>query len=165
MDESALGFRMDRMLQRQLLIQMRMVYPHPLFRVYDQDTTTSQKLLGTLLYLGEHGLCDCKIDPGFGTLKSPPTITAKGLDFLEEDGGLSAILGVVTVKLHADTVRDLLAQKVDASNLPAEEKSAIKRQLASLSEAALKAATTDLVHVGLHHLPNMIPWLQKFVGL
>ena len=43
-------------------------------------------------------------------------ITAKGIDFLEDDGGLSAILGVVTVKLHADTLREMLAKKIDASS-------------------------------------------------
>lgn len=52
-----------------------------------------------------------------------------------------------------------------ASDAPPEEKSALKRHLAGLSEAVLKAATTDLVRLGLAHLPDAIPWLQKLFGL
>jgi hypothetical protein len=76
------------------------------------------------------------------------------LDFLADDGGLSAILGVVTVRLDATTIRDLIAAKVDAAAIPIEEKSVLKRNLAALSETALKGATTDLVKAGLDHLPD-----------
>ncbi len=68
------------------------------------------------------------------------SITAAGLDFLADDGGLSAILGVVTVKVHADTIRDLIAAKIDTADLPVEKKSALKKQLAALPETALRAA-------------------------
>ena len=91
--------------------------------------------------------------------------TPAGLDFLSEDGGLSAILGVVTVKLHADTIRDMIAAKIEAAPIPANEKSALKRHLAALSETGLKAATTDLVKIGLEHLPDAIHWLQTLGAL
>lgn len=42
-----------------------------------------------------------------GLAFSESTITAASLDFLEDDGGLSAILGIITVKLHADTIKGL----------------------------------------------------------
>ena len=85
--------------------------------------------------------------------------------FLRRDGGLSAILGVVTVKLHADTVRDLIAAKIHVAPIPAEEKSTLKTRLAGLSEAGLRAAASDLVKQGLDHLPDAIHWLRASVGL
>jgi hypothetical protein len=91
-------------------------------------------------------------------------ITARGLDFLADDGGLSAIFGVVTVKLHADTIRDLIATKIEALPVPAAEKSALRKHLAELSEVALRAATTDLVKAGLDYLPNAVHWLQNLGG-
>ncbi len=39
-------------------------------------------------------------------------ITAKSIDLLEDDGGVSAILGVVTAKLHEDTIRNLVLAEV-----------------------------------------------------
>lgn len=42
-------------------------------------------------------------------------ITHKGIDFLEQNGSFSEILDVVTVKLHTDTIRDLIDAKIDAS--------------------------------------------------
>jgi hypothetical protein len=72
---------------------------------------------------------------------------------------------LVTVRLHADTIRDLIAAKIDAAAIPVEEKSKLKKALASLSETALKSATTDLVRTGLDHLPNAAHWLSKLLGL
>lgn len=42
-------------------------------------------------------------------------LTAKGLDFIADDGGLGAILGDVTVRLHGDALRDLLISRVQSS--------------------------------------------------
>src|SRR5882672_5223716 len=53
------------------------------------------------------------------------TITVKGLDFLQDDGGLGAILNVVTVRFEAETLRALIEAKVDASDEPPEQKSAM----------------------------------------
>ena len=45
-----------------------------------------------------------------------------GIDFLTDDGGLSAILGVVTVKLHSDTIQALIAAKIDQAEISDSEK-------------------------------------------
>src|SRR5439155_24424734 len=94
----------------------------------------------------------------------PATITAAGLDFLADDGGLSAILGVVTVKLHADTIRDLIAAKIEAAPIPEAEKSMLRKRMAEVPETVLRSMTTDLVKLGLDHVPDAIHWLRAFVG-
>ena len=48
-------------------------------------------------------------------------ITAKGIDFMMQDGGLSAILNTKIVKLHPDTIRDLLQNRIQASSLENKE--------------------------------------------
>jgi hypothetical protein len=114
-------------------------------------------------YGGMHGLCESGVIIGVdGHLAfGQSIITAAGLDFLEDDGGLSAILGVVTVKLHADTIRDLIDAKIETSSLPAEEKSKLRKALAGLSEAGLREVITGLVKIGLNHLPDAAHWLHS----
>ena len=156
----------DRELQRALLIAMRDCFPEPLDQLPEPGPDGSPGIHANLLYLQEHGLCDAGLLRNMASYSyAGATITARGLDFLADDGGLSAILGVVTVKLHADTVRDLIAAKIAETPLPAEEKSALMKQLGGLSETALRAATTDLVRVGLDRLPDAIHWLRTIVGL
>jgi hypothetical protein len=93
-----------------------------------------------------------------------PKITAAGLDFLEDDGGLSAILGTVTVKLHADTIRALLDAKVDEADLPVEEKGLIKSALKAMPAMAFQELTKQLVQMGLQHLTS-VHGLRSLVGL
>jgi hypothetical protein len=157
----------SRSLQRELLLMMRTEYPRTLHDVPQIEGFDGDAVVANLWYLQEHGLCESGLVQGAdGHFSwSGTTITARGLDFLEEDGGLSAILGVVTIKFHADTLREMLSAKIDEVPIPHEEKSAIKRNLSNLSETALKTVTTDLVQVGLNHIPNVVEWLGRIAGI
>jgi hypothetical protein len=54
---------------------------------------------------------------------SLPKITARHLDFLADDGALSVILGVVTVKIHEESLRALLLTRAASlSNSSPEER-------------------------------------------
>ena len=157
---------LDRGLQRQILEFLRARYPRGAIVVRDLDVC-EERAAANLRYLEELGLCESGLTIGidghfsFGV----STITAAGLDFLEDDGGLSAIRGVVTVRLHADTIRTLIDAKIEASSLPAEEKSRLRTALASISETSLKAATTYLVKSGLDHLPDAVQWFRSLAGV
>lgn len=151
--------------QRELLLQLKDLYPaHGYFRA--ESAEEQRDIAANLRYLEEHGLCESGVQVGAdGHIQLNATsITAAGLDFLADDGGLSAILGVVTVKLHADTIRDLIGAKIDDAAIPAEQKSALKQRLAGLSGKALEAATADLVRTGLDHLPDAAHWLIRILG-
>ncbi|WP_459696589.1 hypothetical protein [Acidisoma sp. C75] len=148
------GFVMDRDLQRDLLLKMRSAYPQSRMFLY------SDPISAQVFYLEEHGLCSVKDMRRMSTPdRGEMTITARGLDFLEEDGGLSAILGVVTVKLHSETIRQLIEAKIDQAEIPDEEKSALRKALATLPQIALQAATSDLVRAGLNHMP--MHWVES----
>jgi len=116
-----------------------------------------------LCYLWDSGLCMVREAE---TLRSQyradfswPVITNKGLDFLQDDGGLSAILNVVTVRFEADTLRALIAAKIDASSEPEEKKAKAKGVLSTLREEGLKQLTNKAVGEGLSSLPHIADWV------
>jgi hypothetical protein len=155
---------LDRAVQRQILELLREHYPRGASLVRELKLDM-ERAVTNLRYLEEHGLCVSGLVIGVDghiDLRRQSTITAAGLDFLADDGGLSAILGVVTVKLHADTIREMIDAKIETSSMPTEEKSKLRKVLANLSEAGLRAATTDLVKSGLDHLPDAAHWLRSF---
>jgi hypothetical protein len=146
-------------------VHLRATYPRRLIEF--RDLATDEDVYTNLKYLEEHGLCESGVRVSTDGLIAwgGSTITAQGIDFLEDDGGVSAILRTVTVRLHADTIRDLLVAKIEAEPIPEAEKSRLKTALKGLSETALKDATTDLVHLGIQHLPNALEWLRAIAGL
>ncbi|MGO2959581.1 MAG: hypothetical protein ACTIDN_11190 [Acetobacter sp.] len=66
--------------------------------------------LVNLKYIADNDLCDAKIFESLAGISGwgGARITTDGLDFLTPDGGLSAQLGVVTVRLDADTIKALI---------------------------------------------------------
>lgn len=118
-----------------------------------------------MMYLEEHGLANASIQMsldgryGFGS----PKITARGLDFLADDGGLSAILGVVTIKLHEETLLQLIGDKIDQSDLPLPEKKRWTDALRSLPAESIKHLTMKLLDKGLENLPAVLPVIQTYL--
>src|SRR5690625_7469746 len=101
-----------------------------------------------LIYLEGLGLAECSKFTLLGTNDSrvvTAKITPKGRDFISEDGGLSAELDVVVVKLHADTIKALIAAQLELADIPEHERSAIKESLKTASSAALANVTSRLV--------------------
>jgi len=159
--------RLNRDLQRNLLEQLAGAYPKGLaatdlgFKPKDPNWTVN------IEYLGEHGLVDVARFAGATTGSSAPEsarITARGLDFITDDGGLSAILGVVTVRFDADTLRAFIGNHIDSSKLPAEEKSRIKRWLETAGAEALKETTKRLAGAAIEHAPQAIELLRQLAG-
>ena len=83
--------------------------------------------------------------------------------FLLTMGGLSAILGTVTVKLHSDTIKDLLNTKLAQSTLPPDEKSWVRKQIDTMTGESLKTLTKALVEQGLSQVPNLYAWVQTIL--
>lgn len=90
-----------------------------------------------------------------------PSITVKGIDFIAEDGGLSAILSVQTVKLHEETIRDLLSIAVQQSQVSEEEKKQFEALVKELPAEGLKHLLTKLIDLGLSNAPR----LSDLVGI
>ncbi len=115
-------------------------------------------------YLEGHGLLQVR-NPEFlelGQEQVSIRATSRAIDFLADDGGLSAILGVVTIKLHDDTIKSLIESKILASDLPPPEKQRYLARLRSLPADATRHVVMKLVDLGLDKSPDAISWLGKW---
>ncbi|WP_353402721.1 hypothetical protein [Duganella hordei] len=157
--------KLDRELQRQLLQKFADIYPArgPAGK-WEQS---SEIVNANLSYLIEHNLIHAAAvsHPLSGPVMiANIAITAAGLDFLADDGGLTAILGTVTVKLHDDTIRNLIETRIQDSDLPPEEKTGLLHQLKELRGESIKHLTMKLLDAGLENLPAALPLIQKALG-
>lgn len=160
--------KLDRLLQNKILNSLAEFYPNRDIEKHLKKAFTEEEgehLVANLVYLEEHGL----IESGLKQMMSGEftyfgaKMTAKGMDFIADDGGLSAIFGVVTVKLHEDTLIALVANRIEQSDLPAEEKKKWTDQLRSLPADAIKHLVEKLVDQGLDHAPDVLQLIQRFL--
>lgn len=150
---------LDRELQKRLLKALYDIYPakwKQIIREYDEEHP--DVVTFNLYYLSEHGLVQLNgyrnVEMSYRPIASAG-ITAKGIDFIQEDGGLSAILGTVMVKLHADTIRDLIEAKILRNEeIPPEEKSSLLKSLRAMPEEAMRQLTHKLIGYGLEQAPS-----------
>lgn len=119
-----------------------------------------------LFYLREHGLVDLRFTKLLdGSIPvSAASITAKGIDFISDDGGLSSVLGVVTVKLHEDTIKALLIQKVSAAAGDDSVKASLVAKIKETPAEALGILTERLLDAGLDQIPDILTTLGNWLG-
>lgn len=167
---------LDRNLQREILKELNNIYPDSKTYEYWIDAAIAQvvgvietvgeaelyiaKRSANLQYLAEHGLV---VFVDKTRITSTVKITAKGIDFLMDDGGLSAILGVVTVKLHSDTIQALIAAKIDQAEISDSEKSWLKKELGKIKDTALSTLTANAINA----IPaaTLVTLLKSAIGL
>ncbi|HFK7186602.1 TPA: hypothetical protein ACG0BA_002244 [Serratia odorifera] len=163
--------KFDRDVQRKLLEILFESFPKA------TDTATLDKIkalyecgdlfIADLFYLEEHELIVSGLRRGGGKFalnSSAIRITAKGIDFIQRDGGLSAILNVQTVRFHSDTIT-ALEEIISLSNIPEPEKAGIAAKLRELPVSAIEHLTKELVVKGALSLPAALPLIQKFLHL
>jgi hypothetical protein len=121
--------------------------------------------MANIVYLDEHGLVEGGIQ--FGTdghaQIGAPRITHRGMDFIMGDGGLSAILGVVTIKLHEDTLKELIALKIQESTASQPDKKKWLDALRELPAESTKHLALKLIDLGLSQWPGALHALQTYL--
>lgn len=128
----------------------------------------SKQFIATVIYLERHSLIENAIttispmNRGTDYIFNSGTcrLTEKGVDFLIGDKGLSSILNVLVVRLHADTL-EALQGVVNSSALDPEKKSSMIKRLKELPADAIKHLTLQLLTQGVLNLPNAIQLIQK----
>jgi hypothetical protein len=159
---------LDRTYQRELLEELAHVYPNYVDNrtlLQPEGAEATRRYIANIAYLDQHGLVDCpahSFGPGETKAWGLPSITARGMDFLADDGGLSEILGVMTVKLREDTLKELIGQRIAESDLLEPDKSQLLDQLKSLPGEAIKHLTLKLVDAGLSNWPVALQAIQAF---
>jgi hypothetical protein len=169
--------KLDRDIQRQILEKLHETYPngiYPLAATFGQDLD-EEVVIANTQYLHEHGLVQSGfrdrelIGQGIAYRWAEPRetfITAKGVDFLLDDGGLSAILGVVTVKLDSSTIKALVLSKIDqAEDVSHEERSRLKSLLLSAGDQGMRKLVDTLIEAGLKAAPNSGQLIGMLQGL
>ncbi|MCL6236989.1 hypothetical protein M5F66_01300 [Acinetobacter sp. ANC 5033] len=162
---------LDRDLQLELLNKIAGCYPF-VWMDYERKPDTEEyfKIAINLNYLKGHGLLSedstsvrhsTSGSGGGNLLIIKPKITESGLDFLKDDGGLSAILGVVTVRFEADTIRTILQLKVDQSDLSPADKKKLHDVLQELPAENIKHLSTKIVDVGWDGLGSLMNLIQS----
>ncbi len=160
---------LDRAHQREILEALARLFPegsHDMDELLNRPNTTARQTLVNVQYLAGHDLVSSGYkrrgtisDDGFMAM-GETCITAKGLDLLADDGGMGAVLGVVTIKIHDDTIRQLIERKVLDSDLPPPDKKRLLGQLRELPSETIKHLALKLVDKGLENGPQAIEWLQ-----
>ena len=156
---------LDREYQRQLLITLAQSYPRSVEAGILMGDEFSKANVN-ISYLHEHGLVEAEwfgpVHRGNPLMQA--TITAKGMDFLADDGGLGAILGIVTIKLHDETLKSIIEAKVLSSDLPRPDKQRFLDQLRQLPGETTKHLVLKLVDAGLDNWQKALPLLQNMLG-
>ncbi|ENX41531.1 hypothetical protein [Acinetobacter sp. NIPH 2100] len=161
---------LNRKLQNSILHIAASCYPtsanHELNEIY--EPLEEKELAANLKYLEqnrliEKGSVQISLD-GFYSFGGV-TITNIGMDFLADDGGLSAILGVVTIKFETDTLKAILENRINQSDLPQEQKRAMNLALDELPAEGIKHLTTKLLDEGLENLPSALILISTYLGL
>jgi hypothetical protein len=153
---------LDRDLQREILLRLREDYPD-VVEIQQFLDSNEQRVQANLFYLEEHRLIlggakrnVMGVPPQMLTAK----ITADGLDFLADDGGLGAILNVVTVRVEAETIREMLASGIRSSTAPEHEKATAIAKLRGFSADLLKSLVIKLVEKGIDNSEKIMAVMQ-----
>ncbi|MND24595.1 hypothetical protein [Acinetobacter calcoaceticus] len=161
---------LDRQLQLELLNKMSTTYPEYYdFRdEYEYGTDAYNKVVANLTYLIQHDLIEERsllFSRSMSGKKQPqihlPTINHNGMDFLADDGGLSAILGMVTIKFEANQLKAILEAKIMASDLSPERKQSMIDVLRELPAESIKHLTTKIVDTGYDNLESLMNLIQS----
>lgn len=158
---------LNRDAQRTMLRELSELYPQSADVRRSFTEIDSRQVQYNLFYLQEHGLVTLftrKMMDGTVPIYSA-TITARGIDFLRDDGGLSAILGIVTVKIHEDTLKALLIGKIDGADGDPTTKKLIVDKIREMPSEALSTVTQRALESGLDQIPDLIGSLSKWLGL
>lgn len=145
--------KFDRELQRHLLTVCISSYPkNATLKDYDGKILKIEddKLFANMVYLHQHGLIQIEPNINNDPFELLPKIkaTAAGVDFMLNDGGLSAILKVHTIKFHRDAVV-VLEDLITISNMSDVEKDKAKSTLGEMPTEALKAVVQTITTAGL----------------
>lgn len=153
----------DRALQRRLREYLAETFPKPSFVNLDADRTAIEV---NLAYLAQHGLIVHRVHRsprGGAPWDMGWAITSDGVDFIRDDGGLSAILGVVTVRLHDDTIKGLVEARIMASPLPQPDKRRYLSRLRELPADATRHLVLKLIEKALDRAPDALQLLETIL--
>lgn len=162
---------MSNDIYRRILTALANTYPAPMagFALLKELSDTDKKIvIQELSHLHELEMVEAAIhmssDGSMNSTLVKAKITAKGRDYLKPDGGLTAELNTLTIKVHTQTIKDIINAQVELSELESSTKSKLKEAVQNLPAQTLQEVVTGLVQQGLAHSPAAIRWLQTLLS-
>ena len=159
--------KLDRELQEKILRAAADVYPRSIpqdvFACIISDVEY-EVVTANLFYLHEHGLLHECVQLALGgnfLHMGTARCTKDGVDFVTDDGGLGAILNTITVKLHEDTLREMIESKILQSDLPKKEKETFVQSLKKLPADSIKHLTMKLLDKGVESSPAILALISS----
>ncbi|KGB00157.1 hypothetical protein DR73_2214 [Enterobacteriaceae bacterium ATCC 29904] len=150
--------KFDRKLQLEVMKTLLNTYPGRVGREEFTSITKifndEDKMIANLLYLEGHGLITSGLiahTSSYGINFGNLSITVRGIDFMQDDGGLSAILGVQTIKFHKDAVV-VLEDLIALSNMSDEQKEKAKSTIGEMTTEAIKTVVQAATTAGISAL-------------
>lgn len=146
-------YKFDRELQKDILQKCISIYPeYTSWRLFPPEIMDygDDVLSANIVYLSEHGLISIRnrtSDDPYSFLDNMRA-SHRGIDFMLNDGGLSAILDVQTIKFHRDAVV-VLEDLIAISSMTENEKEKAKSTLSDLSTESLKVLVQTITVAGL----------------
>lgn len=122
----------------------------------------SKNVLNSITYLERAGFLTVQNSEEY--LSPLISITNAGYDYLEEDGGLTAYNNRRTVVFEEETIRLLVEQLVQKSDLPPETKNSVREQLKSMSSDALRQVGTKLMEKAITDPVGSMSAIGTFFG-
>lgn len=158
--------KLDRNLQLEILKYLRGSYPDILAVSKLPNYSSDQTFSGNMFYLKEHELIEGVSHDAFGEMQDLITakITANGLDFLEDDGGIGAILNKVTIKFDDEDLNKLILSKIENTNASPEKINDIKSAIKKLPADGVKAIYMRLINYGLDKAPDALDLIQRYLA-
>lgn len=132
------------------------------YRVSMNTQDWSDKEQDALQYLVDHGLAEelGNFRALGSTIIGFVKITARGLDYLSEDGGLSSELNKITVQIDEEQFRQLLLTTISNADMALEEKSILQDLIHDLSLEALKNLAKKVLELGLSKQQELLQLIQ-----
>ncbi len=155
--------KLDRELQLRILNALADKYPETAFDILKEIEAPRADGVANLVYLTEHRLVTAKFASFDGLpmdISGSQRITAAGLDFLADDGGVGAILGTVTIKFHEDSLKHLIERRLTEAQLPPAEKNRLLQSVRELPADSIKHLTTRLLDLSMDNLPRAIELIR-----
>lgn len=127
---------------------------------------SEERYIAHMVYMEQHGLVVANLKRGSRSYLpvSPPELTARGLDFIRQDGGLSALIDKsnVNYQLHDALLSEMLRQ-IQKSPDTDRDKEALTSQLRSLPAETIKHLYMKLLDQGVSTLPNVFQLIQTLL--
>ncbi len=156
--------KISRQLQLSILQALQDIYPDALLVQNLPGFAMDKIFMGNLFYLREHGLIrggDIR-EPGQCRSMIDAEITKDGLDLLENDGGLDAIIDHHTLSIPKTEVIAKLITRLHETSLEAEKITTIKNQLESLPNKTLISLFREVLFEAITTSPEIIdPFLLE----